>query len=228
MALKYCTKCGNKLDEKTGECPNCGNKGKKIEDVDDVERRAFAGKRETQITLKKILGYVAGLLAVVALLLPLAAAFVYRDTSLVTTGGGIVTTYTNLYSFIFGGDFGKTVAVQGASGSSYGSLDGPVALVLIGWILLVLGTLGVVAAIGLGCVKKARLGNLVFLGSALVLIIAAVLFFVSKTALVTAALGKDVANQIMGSVSLGFGPIGTGIFVLLSGASCVGSAILKK
>ena len=175
-----------------------------------------------QITLKKLLGYVAGLLAVVALLLPLAAAFVYRKTSL--TGNEIVTTYTNLYAFIFGG----TVAVQGASGSLNGSLDGPAVLVLIGWILLVLGTLGVVAAIGLGCVKKARLGNLVFLGSALVLIIAAVLFFVSKTALVTAALGKDVANQIMGSVSLGFGPIGTGIFALLSGASCVGSAILKK
>ena len=175
-----------------------------------------------KITLKKLLGYVAGLLAVVALLLPLAAAFVYRNTSL--TGNEIVTTYTNLYAFIFGG----TVAVQGASGSLNGSLDGPVVLVLIGWILLVLGTLGVVAAIGLGCVKKARLGNLVFLGSALVLIIAAVLFFVSKTALVTAALGKDVANQIMGSVSLGFGPIGTGIFALLSGASCVGSAILKK
>ena len=175
-----------------------------------------------KITLKKLLGYVAGLLAVVALLLPLAAAFVYRKTSL--TGNEIVTTYTNLYAFIFGG----TVAVQGASGSLNGSLEGPVALVLIGWILLVLATLGVVVAIGLGCVKKARLGNLVFLGSALVLIIAAVLFFVSKTALVTAALGKDVATQIMGSVSLGFGPIGTGIFALLSGASCVGSAILKK
>ena len=175
-----------------------------------------------KITLKKLLGYVAGLLAVVALLLPLAAAFVTRTTGF--TRNEVVTTYTNLYAFIFGG----TVAVQGASGSLNGSLDGPVVLVLIGWILLVLGTLGVVAAIGLGCVKKARLGNLVFLGSALVLIIAAVLFFVSKTALVTAALGKDVANQIMGSVSLGFGPIGTGIFALLSGASCVGSAILKK
>ena len=176
-----------------------------------------------KITLKKLLGYVAGLLAVVALLLPLAAAFVTRTTG-GFTGNEVVTTYTNLYAFIFGGTF----AVQGASGSLNGSLDGPVALVLIGWILLVLATLGVVAGIGLGCVKKARLGNLVFLGSALVLIIAAVLFFVSKTALVTAALGKDVANQIMGSVSLGFGPIGTGIFALLSGASCVGSAILKK
>ena len=175
-----------------------------------------------KITLKKLLGYVAGLLAVVALLLPLAAAFVPRTTGF--TGNEVVTTYTNLYAFIFGG----TVAVQGASGSLNSSLDGPAVLVLIGWILLVLGTLGVVAAIGLGCVKKGRLGNLVFLGSALVLIIAAVLFFVSKTALVTAALGKDVANQIMGSVSLGFGPIGTGIFALLSGASCVGSAILKK
>ena len=175
-----------------------------------------------KITLKKLLGYVAGLLAVVALLLPLAAAFVYRKTSL--TGNEIVTTYTNLYAFIFGG----TVAVQGASGSLNGSLEGPVALVLIGWILLVLATLGIVAAIGLGCVKKARLGNLVFLGSALVLVIAAIIFFASKSALVTAALGEDLANQIMGSVSLGFGPIGTGIFALLSGASCVGSAILKK
>ena len=175
-----------------------------------------------KITLKKLLGYVAGLLAVVALLLPLAAAFVTRTTGF--TGNEVVTTYTNLYAFIFGG----TVAVQGSSGSLNGSLDGPVALVLIGWILLVLGTLGVVAAIGLGCVKKARLGNLVFLGSALVLVIAAIIFFASKSALVTAALGEDLANQIMGSVSLGFGPIGTGIFALLSGASCVGSAILKK
>lgn len=175
-----------------------------------------------KITLKKLLGYVAGLLAVVALLLPLAAAFVTRATGF--TGNEVVTTYTNLYAFIFGG----TVAVQGASGSLNGSLEGPVALVLIGWILLVLATLGIVAAIGLGCVKKARLGNLVFLGSALVLVIAAIIFFASKSALVTAALGEDLANQIMGSVSLGFGPIGTGIFALLSGASCVGSAILKK
>lgn len=175
-----------------------------------------------KITLKKLLGYVAGLLAVVALLLPLAASFVTRTTGF--TGNEVVTTYTNLYAFIFGG----TVAVQGASGSLNGSLEGPVALVLIGWILLVLAALGVVAGIGLGCVKKGRLGNLVFLGSALVLIIAAVLFFVSKTALVTAALGEDLANQIMKNVSLGFGPIGTGIFALLSGASCVGSAILKK
>ena len=174
-----------------------------------------------KITLKKLLGYVAGLLAVVALLLPLAAAFVTRTTGF--TGNEVVTTYTNLYAFIFGG----TVAVQGASGSLNGSLEGPVALVLIGWILLVLATLGVVAGIGLGCVKKARLGNLVFLGSALVLIIAAVLFFVSKTALVTAVFG-DAANNVMKDASLGFGPIGTGIFALLSGASCVGSAILKK
>ena len=42
MALKYCTKCGNKLDEKTGECPNCGNKGKKIEDVKIVMNGAGA------------------------------------------------------------------------------------------------------------------------------------------------------------------------------------------
>ena len=174
-----------------------------------------------KITLKKLLGYVAGLLAVVALLLPLAAAFVYRKTAI--TGNEVVMTYTNLYAFIFGG----TVAVQGASGSLNGSLDAPVALVLIGWILLVLAALGVVAAIGLGCVKKARLGNLVFLGSALVLIIVAVLFFVSKSALVTAVF-KDGANNVMKDVSLGFGPIGTGIFALLSGASCVGSAILKK
>ena len=174
-----------------------------------------------KITLKKLLGYVAGLLAVVALLLPLAAAFVTRTTGF--TGNEVVTTYTNLYAFIFGG----TVAVQGASGSLNGSLEGPVALVLIGWILLVLAALGIVAAIGLGCVKKARLGNLVFLGSALVLIIAAVLFFVSKTALVTAVF-EDAANNVMKDVSLGFGPIGTGIFALLSGASCVGSAILKK
>lgn len=180
-----------------------------------------------KITLNKLLGYVAGLLAVVALLLPLAAAFVYRKG---IAGNEIVTTYTNLYAFIFGGTYGGTVAAQGLfSGSLNGSLDGPVALVLIGWILLVLGTLGVVAGIGLGCVKKARLGNLVFLGSALVLIIAAVLFFVSKTALVTAVF-KDDANKVMKDVSLGFGPIGTGIFALLSGAcaSCVGSALLEK
>ena len=221
MALKYCTKCGNKLDEKTGICPNCGYEGKKFEDVDDVEKRAFARKRETQIILKKLLGYVAGLLAVVALLLPLAAAFVYRATEI--SGNEIVTivtTYTNLYSCIFGG----TVAVQGPYGSLDLSLESPVALVLIGWILLVFGTLGVVAAIGLGCVKKARLGNLVFLGSALVLVVTAILFFTSKTALVTAVASETYANQI----SLGFGPIGTGIFALLSGASCVGSAILGK
>ena len=185
-----------------------------------------------KITLKKLLGYVAGLLAVVALLLPLAAAFVTRTTGF--TGNEVVTTYTNLYAFIFGG----TVAVQGASGSLNGSLEGPVALVLIGWILLVLGTLGIVAALFIA------LSNIIVIAGAndsivtveeaaekkadCIIVIAAIIFFASKSALVTAALGEDLANQIMGSVSLGFGPIGTGIFALLSGASCVGSAILKK
>lgn len=176
---------------------------------------------EMKITLKKLLGYVAGLLAVVALFLPLAAALVYRKP---VGNGEIVTTYTNLYGFIFGGE----VTTQGASISGTGDLKGAVALPLVAWILLVLGTIGTLVGISFGCMKKARLANLAFLGTALVLIVSAVLFFASKSALLTAVVGETLAENMAADTALGFGAIGTGIFAIVSAVSCVGSAILKK
>ncbi len=174
-----------------------------------------------KITLKKLLGYVAGLLAVVALFLPLAAALVYRKP---VGNSEIVTTYTNLYGFIFGGE----VTARGTSINATVDLKGAVALPLVAWILLVLGAIGTLVGISFGCMKKkARLANLAFLGTALVLIISAVLFFTSKSALLTAVAG-DLAENTAADTALGFGAIGTGIFAIVSAVSCVGSAILKK
>jgi hypothetical protein len=112
-------------------------------------------------------------------------------------------------------------------------LDGVPAMGLIGWILIVVGLLAIIAVIVLGILKKfdsiLPIIGYVACGA---LVLGGIFMFCCKGEIATILAGKnadaDTIKSIKDATKMGFGFIGTGIFAILAGLAAGASVLLPK
>ena len=92
-----------------------------------------------------LLGLVAAVLGIIALLLPLATAYTNKVSLPVV--GEVVAVISSAYCFIFGAAAKSTTKASSSQTTTDVKLYRPAALALVGWILIVLALVAVVVAI---------------------------------------------------------------------------------
>lgn len=177
-----------------------------------------------------LLGLVAAVLGIITLLLPLATAYTGKVS---TPLGEATAVVSSAYCFIFGATAKATGKFGGVQTTTDGKLYRPASLALVGWILIVLALVAVVAAIYTVYAKK-RFGKFAFFGAALLFIVGGVLLFCVKEQLCLASvsdpssLSKDAIEAATSKMTLGFGFIGTGIAGILSGIASGVAGVFAK
>lgn len=178
-----------------------------------------------------LLGIVAAVLGIIALLLPLATAYTGKVS---TPLGEATAVVSSAYCFIFGATAKATGGkFGGVQTTTDGKLYRPASLALVGWILIVLALVAVVVAIYMVYAKK-KFGKFAFFGAALLFIVGGVLLFCVKEQLCLASvsdpssLSKDAIEAATSKMTLGFGFIGTGIAGILSGIASGVAGVFAK
>lgn len=177
------------------------------------------------------LGLVAAVLGVITLLLPLATAYTSKIN--VPLVGEVAAVVSSAYCFIFGATAKSITKTSGTQTATDVKLYRPAAMALVGWILIVLALIAVVAAIYMVFAKK-KFGKFVFFGAALFFLVGGVLLFCVKEQLVLAGVSdpssasKDVIDAATSKMTLGFGFIGTGIAGILSGIASGVAGVFAK
>lgn len=178
-----------------------------------------------------LLGLVAAVLGIIALLLPLATA--YTNKVILPVVGEVVAVVSSAYCFIFGAAAKSTTKASSSQTTTDVKLYRPAALALVGWILIVLALVAAVVAIYMVYAKK-KFGKFAFFGAALLFIVGGVLLFCVKEQLCLASvsdpssLSKDAIEAATSKMTLGFGFIGTGIAGILSGIASGVAGVFAK
>lgn len=161
---------------------------------------------------------IAFIIKVVACIIITSLLFMLFGTGLEMTvkssGSNHVTTYSNAYSFIFGGALtSEHISYKAKSVSALG---------IIGFILIILSLIGIIISIVLSN-KKRNVSSLSLFGSFLLIIASSIIMlsmhYSAASILANAITGNAsdaVVNTIYNNTSLCFGFIGPGVFGLLS------------